>query len=128
MRKCPLIIAGMISALTACTEIHIQPSKLTLSSDKSSGYVLDKSVESSPVHGWSVHLTNGSKWIDLGTTEQGQVFKPLNTVVNVPGVENFEGYIVVRSGLWVGFWLPYEKAFSPLTQPIQIALKREELK
>ncbi len=128
MRKILLIIVGMVSVLSACTEIHIQPSQLTLSSDRSSEYVLDKAVESSPVNGWSVHLISGSKWIDLGSTDQGEVFKPVNTVVNVPGVENFEGYIVVRSGIWVGFWLPYEKAFSPLTQQIPITLKREDRK
>ena len=128
MRKSTFIVAGMVLSVIACTEIHIQPSQLTPYSDKMSGYVLDKSVESSPLHGWSVHLISGSKWIPLGTTEQGEVFKPVSTVINVPGVENFEGYIVVQSNTWVGFWLPYEKSFTPLTQPSPITLKREELK
>jgi hypothetical protein len=31
-----------------------------------------------------------------------------------------EAYAVVRGGSWVGFWLPVERAFSPLQAPVAV--------
>ena len=53
-----------------------------------------------------------------GDISQGQVLKPLDTVLTVEGTNVREAYAVVHNGSWVGFWLPVERAFSPLRTPV----------
>ena len=83
-------------------------------------------VTGEAVHGFPQKLMGGSRWINVGATAEGAVYRPLGGPVTViGGKNNYEGYVVVRDGSWVGFWLPYERAFSPLSQPVPVKLNKE---
>ena len=60
-------------------------------------------------------LKRGSRWALVGTTPQGSVYRPVDRVLTVEGAHVHEAYIVVAGGRITGFYLPVEKAFSPIT-------------
>lgn len=68
-----------------------------------------------------------SVWEEYGSSDEGAVFKPVGSIVNVNGRHSHEAYIVISNETWVGFWFPYEQAFSPLAKSVPIILsKRKE--
>ena len=56
-----------------------------------------------------------------GTAEQGNVYRPVGDVFTVEGAHIHEGWLVVRDGILVGFYLPAERGYFPLraTAPLQ---------
>lgn len=73
--------------------------------------------------GYERRLAAGTVLVDFGRVPQGQVFKPLNTVLTVEGAHSHEAYPVVHQNSVVGFYLPVEKAFSPLSRPVPLAFE-----
>jgi len=63
--------------------------------------------------------------MEMGTVAEGTVYEPRDTVMTVEATNVSEAYIVVRDGLWVGFWLPVEKGFVAVEHAVPIQLQRE---
>ena len=121
-----LVTLGLL-ALTMCSEVATQPSPLlSASGPTGSAYVLENTVKARPSGGRSRELRQGSVWTEFGTVAEGTVYKPRGMVLTAEGVNESEAYIVVRDGSWVGFWLPAEKAFSPVKAPVPIMMKKGE--
>ena len=76
--------------------------------------------------GYERQLAAGTTLLELGRVEQGRVFKPTNTVLTVEGAHMHEAYPVLRESRIVGFYLPVEKAFSPLSRPVPLQLEKQE--
>lgn len=68
-------------------------------------------------------LSAGSALLEVGSVGAGQVFKPMNTVFTVEGKHMHEAYLVLRNEKVVGFYLPVEKAFSPLSESVVLPIK-----
>jgi hypothetical protein len=66
--------------------------------------------------GYSRTVAANTEFAGVGRIGQGLVFRPVDTVLTVEGKHMHEAYAVVRDGTLVGFYLPVEKAFSPLSQ------------
>ena len=75
---------------------------------------LQASVKGSSSEGYARTLRRETRWRKIGAIPQGDVLKPLDTILTVEATHVREAYIVVKQNKWVGFWLPVEKAFSPL--------------
>ena len=71
---------------------------------------------------YSRTLRAGSQWSQIGSIEQGQVYKPVNDVLTVEGSHVHEAYLVLQGGQLVGFYLPAEQTFSPLSRKVAITL------
>ncbi len=84
--------------------------------------VLRSRAEGASTAGYSRVLVAGSRWHRIGRIPQGEVWKPLNTVLTVEGKHIREANIVVRGKNWAGYYLPVERAFSPLETPVPIKL------
>lgn len=82
----------------------------------------------------AIHLDSGYRrvieartgWVEVGSVSQGRVYRPLDTVFTVEGRHSHEAYLVVNDGRLVGFYLPVEKAFSPLKPAIRFPLEPKE--
>jgi hypothetical protein len=72
--------------------------------------------------GYSTTLRANTRWELVGTVPQGEVYRTRDQVVTLEGDHIHEGYVVVKQGALVGFYLPVERTFSPLTevQPLSI--------
>jgi hypothetical protein len=73
--------------------------------------------------GYERRLAAGTSFVEFGRIPQGEVYRPTGTVITVEGAHIHEAYLVLRENRVVGFYLPTEKSFSPLSQPIPLQLE-----
>jgi hypothetical protein len=78
--------------------------------------------------GYSRSIAAGTEFIDHGRIGQGRVLRPANGVFTVEGAHMHEAYPVVDGAYIVGFYLPVEKAFSPLSKKCTLVLEEREIK
>lgn len=74
--------------------------------------------------GYRRTLKQGTHWTRVGTLPEGDVFEPTETVFTVEGRHIREAYLVVHDGLLVGFFLPVEDAFVPLSNPVSLHMSK----
>ena len=105
--------------LASCTQpLRQEATQLTAVSGKS--FRLTSTAEVPLASGTSTTLRSNSRWELVGGIPQGEVYRTRDHVVTVRGEHIYEGYIVVKDGTLVGFYLPVERTFSPVTpgQPL----------
>ena len=73
--------------------------------------------------GYERTIKAGTEFVPAGTVKQGMVLKPTNTIFTIEGAHMHEAYPVVDNGRIVGFYLPVERAFSPLSQPVNLSIQ-----
>jgi hypothetical protein len=78
--------------------------------------------------GYERRLAAGTSFVEFGRISQGEVYRPTSTVITVEGAHIHEAYLVLRENRVVGFYLPAEKSFSPLSQPIPLQLETIQTK
>jgi len=70
--------------------------------------------------GYARPIKRGSVWRFVGTVPHGDVFQPVGDVYTIVGANAHEAYLVLASGLVVGFYLPGEAAFAPLSDKVRL--------
>jgi hypothetical protein len=65
-------------------------------------------------------VRKGARWNTVGTLAEGIVYKSPDQALTIECSNVFEVYLVVARLRLVGFYLPVEKGFSPLGEPIQL--------
>lgn len=70
--------------------------------------------------GYTRTLAAGSRWQRVGTLPQGSVYRPVGTIFTIEGRQVHEAYLVIADGRLVGFYLPGEQAYSPLSKAVPI--------
>ena len=73
--------------------------------------------------GYARSIAAGTEFAVAGTIAEGRVLKPTRTTFTVEGAHMHEAYPVERAGRLVGFYLPVEKSFSPLSNPVNLPLQ-----
>jgi hypothetical protein len=108
-------VLGVIAVLVAsCAPLVLQePTQLTPGVGKS--FRLTRITEVPLSTGYSTTLRANTRWELVGTVTQGEVYRTKDQVVTLEGAHIHEGYIVVNQGALVGFYLPVERTFSPVT-------------
>lgn len=76
--------------------------------------------------GYSRELAAKSTWSQVGRLPQGDVYRPVGTVLTIEGRQVHEAYLVVRNKTLVGFYLPGEQNYSPLTTAVPLNLGESE--
>lgn len=66
--------------------------------------------------GYHRTLKQGSRWTQIGSVPQGDVYKPYRDVFTIEGAHIHEAYLVVDKGMLVGFYLPAERSYTDLAQ------------
>jgi hypothetical protein len=84
----------------------------------------DTPVSGAPC-GYSRTLRKGTRWVAVGHLEQGDVYRSRDQSLTVECSNVYEAYPVIAADRLVGFYLPVEKAFSPLKQAIQLSVSRQ---
>jgi len=106
--------------------IHVKqtPAQLEpIQSDKPS-LILEKALVFDLDTNYSRTLKAGTEWIYHGSISEGDVYKSRDQVLTVEGSNIFEAYIVVKEKNLAGFYLPIEKTFSKLEEPLELPLKK----
>jgi len=70
-------------------------------------------------------LPAGTVLAHRGRIAQGEVWRPLDRAMTVPvdSSDAHEGWVVLSGDLWVGFYLPVARAFTPLRRPVPVATR-----
>jgi hypothetical protein len=71
--------------------------------------------------GYERTLKAGSAWRQAGAIAQGEVYRPVGAVFTLEGANIHEAWLVVRGDALTGFYLPAERAFSPLQSPVPLS-------
>jgi hypothetical protein len=121
------MLAVLSLGLAACADPPGHPAGLLAAPrDATAVYVLQKTVKGKPSFGATQRLVEGSTWLDFGRVAEGTVYKPRDSVLSVERINVSEAYVVVHDGNWVGFYLPVEKTFVPITRAVPFEIARKE--
>lgn len=74
--------------------------------------------------GYSRTLPANSIWRQTGTIPEGDVYRIEDSVFTVEARHIHEAYIVVKDQSVVGYYLPVERAFSPLSSKVNLPTKQ----
>lgn len=115
-----LLGAAFMAFLTACAQMvpmsHVDMRPVDVA--KSRHITLVKTVTLDLSTHYSRILHQGSQWRETGCLSQGTVFRPVNGVFTLEGRHVHEAYLVISENMLVGFYLPVERAFSTLANPV----------
>ena len=104
-------------------DVKYQPARMESVGDKVAPFTLAADV---PIHGapcgYSRSLRKGTKWEPIGRVAEGIVYRSRDQTLTVECSNIFEAYLVVAGERLIGFYLPVEKAFSPLSEQIQVVV------
>ena len=119
-----LTVCFCIILLSGCAFdlVHVKqtPIQLTSIQNLKKSWKLVDEVKVRLDTGYSRKLKGGTKWDYVGNIEYGDVYKTKDQIVTVEGSNIFEAYIVVSDDNIVGFYLPVENTYSPLSSPKKI--------
>ena len=126
VRNSAEILLIIVLLLNACAFdiIHVRQSPCQIEKGKSNRkpFRLGKETQVTLDTGYSRKLKDGVRWDYVGVIPPGEVFRTNDQILTVEGSNIFEAYIVVSSGKLVGFYLPVQKAFSPISDPIELEM------
>ncbi len=126
VRNSAEILLIIVLLLHACAFdiIHVRQSPCQIEKSKSDRkpFRLGKEIQVTLDTGYSRKLKDGVRWEYVGVIPPGEVFRTNDQILTVEGSNIFEAYIVVSSGKLVGFYLPVQKAFSPISDPIELEM------
>jgi len=119
-----LMCAAFVSAC-AFDVVHLAqtPAALEPVAVEPTQYLLNEEVEVNLGTGYSRKLKAGTRWESVGSIEQGEVLKTRDQILTVEASNVYEAYIVVSDHKLVGFYLPVERTFSPLSESYEIRLE-----
>ncbi len=73
--------------------------------------------------GYKRTLKQSTRWDFVGKIAEGDIYKPHGQVLTVEGAHVHEAYIVIYNAQLIGFYLPVEKAFSPISTKLSLPIK-----
>ena len=121
MRSARFLVLLLASVLTACALPVRQdslPTPIELASGK--GFLLTADATCRINTGYHRTLRSGTHWRLYGTIAPGAVYRSSEQTLTVEGFNINEAFPVVKDDALVGFYLPVEKTFTPVTSPVPL--------
>ena len=114
--------------LSACAFdlVHVKQIPIEIQSTQlfRSPFELEKEVNVSLGTGYSRKLKQGTIWNYVGSLSYGDIYKTSDQILTLEGSNIYEAYIVVSSDELVGFYLPVEQSYSPLSDPKELYIRQ----
>lgn len=99
--------------------VHQVPVTFVRSEPVANGeYTLEKDLTASIGTGFETRLRQGTHWHCVGQTEYGCVYSTSDQIVTVEASNIYEAQAVLSGRNLAGFYLPVEKKFVPIKQPL----------
>lgn len=122
------ILVAVCALTTSCAFdlVRVKQIPTALESARASqpALTLEEHVRVALGTGYSRVLKQGTTWKHVGTITEGEVYRTDDQVLTVEASNIYEAYIVVLDGRLVGFYLPVEKAFSPIRRSRELPLRK----
>lgn len=117
---CVMTVAIVIAA---CATVAMQPTHLVADAQPTSDRTLTAMARAHSSSGFEAPLPAGTILRSVGTIPEGSVWRRLNRTLAARGYNVHEGWVVLNGQVWVGFYHPVERTFSPLSRPIAISME-----
>jgi hypothetical protein len=114
-----ITFCGCAFDIVHITQIPVQYENATT---QKSSFELTDEVNIDLGTGYSRKLNNGTQWHYVNTITQGDIFKTKDQLLTIEGSNIYEAYIVVSQKQLVGFFLPVEETYSPLSTPTTLPM------
>jgi hypothetical protein len=120
MRRRTWAIVAVAALVGACaSEVRRHPVELIPAGpDTGTRYRSTAALEFRLATGYGRTIPADTEFAAIGRVAPGLVLKPVQTVLTIEGAHVHEAYAVLADGRLVGFYLPVERAYSPLTTPV----------
>ena len=117
------ILLLMAAALSGCA-LPVRQMALSAPLVPASGhtFVLAKDLNCSISTGYGRTLRAGTRWDLFGTIDRGAVYRSQDELLTVEGFNVHEAYLVIKDESLVGFYLPVEKTFTPVSRVTKLQL------
>lgn len=86
----------------------------------SAAWVLGDDTKVTLKEGFATPLKRGTRWQQVGTIQQGDVFHTKDQVVTVEASNQHEADLVMKGNMAVGFYLVVERSFTPLSRNVEL--------
>ena len=119
-----IVVAPLLISACAFDVVTVErvPTKMSPTTEAVESYQLRSETTVDLGTNYSRTLKAGTRWNPVGSVPQGRVFATEDQVLTVEGSNIYEAYLVLRDAQLVGFYLPANEAFSPLTPPVELNL------
>ena len=125
-------LALIVSVALACgcafnlSDVTYRPARIEVVGSEGSPFTLaaDTEIHGAPC-GYSRTLRKGTRWSPVGTVAAGIVYKSPDQALTIECSNVFEVYLVVAQQRLVGFYLPVEKGYIPLGEPIRLVMSSQ---
>ncbi len=113
MNKLNTISVFLLSSLLISCSAKQLPlqSQIEIAKEQKAFFQLNDEVEIKATNAKPTILKPGTRWMLVGSINQGEVYRTKDQVVIVNSFNVHEGYIVVEHNSVVGYYLPVEKTF-----------------
>ncbi|MFC7477968.1 hypothetical protein ACFQS7_26715 [Dankookia sp. GCM10030260] len=111
-----LAISSLLALLACAPALTTRPATATIGEGQPDRTVTAPARGTSSAN-FSRTILPGSRLRYAGSIPEGQIWRPVGWVLLAEGRHMHEAYVVERDGQWIGFYLPVERAFSPLASP-----------
>jgi len=122
------LAAACAFALGACMSVNTQKVSMVHAAPADPVHViqLSRAVIAALPNDTSVTLAAGSQWRRVGALPQGDVYRPLSGLFTIQTRRQDEAYPVASSGKLLGFYLPGEGAYMPLSRPVNLPVEMRQ--
>jgi hypothetical protein len=116
-----LVLAGLLAGCAFdLVQVKQLPTTFTPSTEPGPKLELAQPVKALLGTSYPTLLKPGTRWVQVGTTDQGDVFSTRDQIVTVEASHMHEADIVVSNSLLTGFLLKVERTFAPVTRPVPL--------
>ena len=119
---CVLTLGGCAFDVVSVKQV---PAKFSTAGVATESFILVKEVKATFGTGFPTFLKAGTVWRCVGAIEAGAVYFTDDQIVKVEASNIYEARIVISDRRLVGFYLPVEKTFVPLPQPLALEQKSQ---
>lgn len=124
------VLVALVCALVLGACMSVSPQKVSMvpvaSADRVSVIQLSRMVNAVLPNESVATLPASSRWQRIGALPQGDVYRPLSGLFTIQTPRPGEAYIVASSGKLVGFYLPGEAAYLPLSRPVALPVEMRQ--
>jgi hypothetical protein len=121
----PLIVFGLFFGCAFdVVRVKQEPARFEPDTSIQDAWKLAEDVEISLDTGYKRKLKAGTRWECIGKIENGDVYKTKDQILTVEGSNIYEACIVVSEGQLIGFYLPANQTFSPLSSKKSLPIER----
>lgn len=125
-RRASLVLSLLLLAGCAFDVSHVrqQPAQFSAVTSIFREFALIQEVKVKLGTGFPTVLKAGTRWRQIGSVEQGDVFATKDQVVMVEASNNYEAQLVVAGICVKGFYLPVEKTFVAVSKSILLPVNQ----